>query len=66
VTLIKSTNIILFLFIVTFLFPVKETTAQYQVGSVVNNFSIDDLYGDKINFYDYKGKVILLYLFRST
>jgi len=56
----------LILFCILVLNPVYHLAAQYRVGDIVDNFSVNVLSGRKINLYDYQGKVVFLYLFRAS
>jgi len=47
------------------LFSFQSAQTQYRVGDIVDNFIINDIDGDTIKFYDFKGRIIILYFFRT-
>lgn len=38
----------------------------YQVGDLINDFSLFDSEGHQVNLYDYKGKAIFINLWTAT
>lgn len=51
-------SVILILAAIILLLP--AAFARYEIGDTVNDFTLNDAYGNPVSLYDYEGKVVLI------
>ena len=54
-----------FIFFMLLFISVFSVSAQYGVGDSVSNFTLNDVNGNAVSLYDYRGELIFLNFFAT-